>query len=686
MTYLKIYLLFLSVMLGSHGLAQHIFKPENLGDSVNSGNHEINPVISPDENTLFFIRTNHPNNKKEKEEAQEIWFTQKSDSGNWTLAQKMPKPFNSIRFNNLLGISQDGNRFYINGRFYKDLSWRGRGVSVISKNSNGSFSKPEKVKIKAYNRINKGRYTTISVNEEETIMLLSFSRKWDGENSDIYVSHKRKNKWDKPKKLQGVNTKHGEFSPSLSADGTTLYFSRKTPEGVYIYAAERKTDSYQKWGNTKKLHTEINKSAFNGYFTTSQNGSHAYFSATSTENNSNDIYVVKLFEENPYVLLKGKVLNEKSGEPVSTEGITIEVEGLEDLEFNMDSANSTYSLLLPLEANYKFGLKKENWTSVPDSLDARDIYEYTEIQRDLYLTPLPYVRLRGKILTEEETPIDSSNFENILINGTPLDSVVIDSAGNYEALVSHGKSYIVEAQVKGYLPVESGLDLKQVYEYQEVELDLEVTKKKEKVKQIVVQGNVINTITQEPADSALSIDIMIGDYPAKNTQWVGSHYSIKLPLKASYLIYADVDSYYPVIDTIDLQQNLLPDTIHQDLYITPLEVGKSINLDNIFFETGKAILRKESYEELDRVVRLLKTNTSINIEIAGHTDDVGNADFNKALSLDRAKAVSNYFKQKGIDEKRISSKGYGMEKPIASNETEEGRSKNRRVEFTIIDK
>jgi len=101
------------------------------------------------------------------------------------------------------------------------------------------------------------------------------------------------------------------------------------------------------------------------------------------------------------------------------------------------------------------------------------------------------------------------------------------------------------------------------------------------------------------------------------------------------------------------------------------------------FQTGKAVILKPSYIKLNTVIQILKTNPSLNIDIAGYTDNSGDSVKNEKLSTDRANATKAYFVKKGIAENRISAEGYGIQSPIASNKTPQGRAKNRRVEFTL---
>lgn len=117
----------------------------------------------------------------------------------------------------------------------------------------------------------------------------------------------------------------------------------------------------------------------------------------------------------------------------------------------------------------------------------------------------------------------------------------------------------------------------------------------------------------------------------------------------------------------------------------PLEevLDKPLILNNVLFETGEAVLLPQSYPELDSVIVYLNNKSLLKIEISGHTDSKGNETVNLTLSEKRAKAVADYLVSKRIEPTRITSKGYGSQKPIATNETEEGRKLNRRVEFML---
>jgi OmpA-OmpF porin, OOP family len=119
-----------------------------------------------------------------------------------------------------------------------------------------------------------------------------------------------------------------------------------------------------------------------------------------------------------------------------------------------------------------------------------------------------------------------------------------------------------------------------------------------------------------------------------------------------------------------------------DLLFQP---AKTFVLDDVNYETGKAVLKPESFPVLDELVAFLQRKDDERIEIGGHTDNVGKPAANMVLSMNRAKSVMEYLISKGIATERLVAKGYGMTKPIEDNSSAEGRALNRRTEVTILE-
>lgn len=214
-------------------------------------------------------------------------------------------------------------------------------------------------------------------------------------------------------------------------------------------------------------------------------------------------------------------------------------------------------------------------------------------------------------------------------------------------------------------------------------------KTKDKPKPVVlVYGNVYNAKTKEPISAGLQYEILpegiIAGYAFSND--VDGSYKIVLPYGKNYSFMATAEQFLSVSENLNLDTASIYKEIRRDLFLVPLEIGQTIRLNNIFFDFGNANLRAESFPELDRVVKVLNENPKLEIEMSGHTDNVGTFEANKLLSEQRANEVKQYLVAKNISESRIVSKGYGESKPLAGNDTEEGRQLNRRVEFTILKK
>ncbi|HEX6891210.1 MAG TPA: OmpA family protein, partial [Chryseolinea sp.] len=159
-------------------------------------------------------------------------------------------------------------------------------------------------------------------------------------------------------------------------------------------------------------------------------------------------------------------------------------------------------------------------------------------------------------------------------------------------------------------------------------------------------------------------------------------YSIQLPSTQVYSVRIEADGYVSSMEKLDIQTYEMKD-LELNFKLQPIEVGTTVNLKDVLFEQGKTNLLTQSYPELDLVVSFLKTNPKVKIELAGHTDNRGIPSQNVKLSQARVDKVKSYLVSKGIEGRRISGKGYGGSKPIASNDNEETRQLNRRVEFTI---
>ena len=193
--------------------------------------------------------------------------------------------------------------------------------------------------------------------------------------------------------------------------------------------------------------------------------------------------------------------------------------------------------------------------------------------------------------------------------------------------------------------------------------------------------------TEKPLEALITYNDLLSDdeIGTASSDPTSGEYKIVLPYGRQYSFRAMRKKYYPVSENLDVSNITAYQEIERDLYLSPIKVGETVRLNNIFFDTDKATLKETSYAELNRLVQLLKDNGKMKIDLGGHTDSQGNEAYNQQLSDGRVKTVIQYLVESGIAAKRLTGKGYGESKPVASNDTPEGRALNRRAEFTILE-
>jgi outer membrane protein OmpA-like peptidoglycan-associated protein/tetratricopeptide (TPR) repeat protein len=205
---------------------------------------------------------------------------------------------------------------------------------------------------------------------------------------------------------------------------------------------------------------------------------------------------------------------------------------------------------------------------------------------------------------------------------------------------------------------------------------------------LLLTGHVLDTVGKlEPIVAKMAFfDPATGKREAFVISDSLGEYTARLPEPKTYAVEINAAGYLYFLDIIDLSTETGDEKIQQSFFLKKVEVGTKVVLDHIFFETGKAVLRPESYDALDQVFRFLENNPSMRLEISGHTDNTGTLRINQRLSRDRAKAVVDYLVNRGISQEMLVSQGYADTQPVAPNNTSEGREQNRRVEFKVLSK
>jgi len=201
-----------------------------------------------------------------------------------------------------------------------------------------------------------------------------------------------------------------------------------------------------------------------------------------------------------------------------------------------------------------------------------------------------------------------------------------------------------------------------------------------------LKGVVYNAKTQELLSAQFElIDIETGKQIIYSiSDAFDGSFLLTLNLGKDYLLNVSRKGYLFYSDQFLMQKAYeSQDPFLKDIPLHPIAIGEKVVLKNIFFETDKSELKKKSEIELEKLISFLNNNPTIHIEIQGHTDNVGTASYNLKLSIARAKAVYDFLIEHKIENKRLTYRGYGLAKPIADNQSEEGRAENRRTEFVV---
>jgi len=202
---------------------------------------------------------------------------------------------------------------------------------------------------------------------------------------------------------------------------------------------------------------------------------------------------------------------------------------------------------------------------------------------------------------------------------------------------------------------------------------------------LYVKGHVIDKKTNKKLPSSVELIDNSSNKPLMKVQTDElGEYFITLPTGKDYTFTVDRKGYLFYSELYALSNKDADSVYQKDIYLQPVELNVVSTFNNILFANNSFELPAGSFAELDKLLQVLTENPSLKVEISGYTDNVGKPEDNLKLSSNRAKTIVDYLVNKGIDIKRLSYKGYGSTQPIADNNTEAGRAKNRRTTFTVI--
>ncbi|MFW5886360.1 MAG: OmpA family protein [Bacteroidota bacterium] len=365
------------------------FEKEDLGESVNSNSIELSPVISPDGNTLFFVRKDHPENKG----GDDIWFSKYKD-GYWGKA-KFFDPLNNLGHNSVISVTPSNNMLFLTNTYHPDGSAKGSGFSISRKTSNG-WAVPEDVIVKDF--YNNNQYIESCLGADGKTLVFTVERDDTHGNRDIYASFWQEDgSWSEPLNLGArINTFADEMSPFLAADGKTLYYSTIGKRGYGnndIFLSRRLDDSWTNWSEPENLGPSVNTEEWDAYYTLPASGEYAYFASYRSKTGTSDLFRIKLpasAKPKPVVLLYGKVLNKQTNEPVEASISYYNLENGKELGVAQSNpVDGSYKIVLPAGTWYGMVTIKKGYFSINENINlSQEFSTYKELEKNLLMVPV----------------------------------------------------------------------------------------------------------------------------------------------------------------------------------------------------------------------------------------------------------------------------------------------------------
>lgn len=464
---------------------------------------------------------------------------------------------------------------------------------------------------------------------------------------DVYVSYKIDGKWQEAANMgEPINTENNDATVGLSPDGQELFIYNGLMNGGDILVCRLHGD---KWSEPEPLPRTVNTKYKEASASFSPDGNTMYFASKRTDVNfgGSDLFRCTKNKRNKWdhVINLGNVINT----PYNEMGVFMHPDG-RTLYFSSQGHNSMggYDIFKSVQSD-------DGTWSEPENLG----YPINTPKDDVFFVMAASGRHAYYFSHRDDSYGDRDIYRISFLHPEKL---ILSNEDNLIASIAHSVS-----------------------EDQPDQSELSEKNTENAARLTLLSGTVTDSATSKPIGATIEItdnklNEVISTFTSNSKT---GNYLISLPSGKNYGVAVKADGYLFYSQNINIPETSTYQEITKHIKLQKISVGAKVVLDNIFFDTGKSDLRDESFGELNQLIKLMNENPSIKVEISGHTDNRGSYENNKKLSKDRAKAVVDYLIKNGIDKDRLTYKGYSYSQPIADNETEEGRQKNRRVEFMI---
>lgn len=465
---------------------------------------------------------------------------------------------------------------------------------------------------------------------------------------------------------KGVNTSDAEYFPTITADGETLIFTRQVNGNEDFWTSQFKNNS---WNLATPLSIKINTPRYNeGAQTITPDGKYLFFTGCNRPDGLGrcDIYVSHREGNDwgePYNV--GKPVNSEFWESqpaISPDGRTLYFISNRPGGFGgYDIWRST------ITDDAKWGPAENLGPEINTPYDENTPFLHAD-GRTLYFSSNGWPGFGNKDIFLSKID-ENGKFRKPVNIGYPINSfedesgLIVSADGNFGFFSSNLKDGFGGQDIYSFGIPEQAKPMKVSY----------------------VKGIVRDKDTKKTIESNVQvIDLksnktVFDDYTDPET----GQFLAVMPIGSDYLFNVNAEGYLFYSENFELKADDINKPYQIEVYIEKIKQGGNVTLKNIFFDTNKYNLLPASIRELDLLIDFLHQNENVNIEIEGHTDNVGDAKLNEKLSLNRANAVYEYLIKKEIAAKRLTFKGFGAGKPIADNKTDVGRKNNRRTSFVI---
>ncbi|WP_343674085.1 OmpA family protein [Chitinophaga sp.] len=471
-----------------------------------------------------------------------------------------------------------------------------------------------------------------------------------------------------PKNLgDNINTKDAEYFPSLTIDNQMLVFTRRVAgKNEDFYVSER--DDSMHWKKAYNMGAPINSSGFNeGAQNISQDGNMLVFTGCDFPNGrgSCDIYFAIKTEEGLWV----EPMN--MGNPINTrdwESQPCLSPDKQTLYFARETPdNETDIFMSQLQPNGRWGTPERLGPNINTSGRETTPFIHADNQT-LYFASNGHPGFGGMDLFYSRRQPDGS-WGPAMNMGYPINTV--DEEASLVVAADGKTAYYASdrADSRGQLDIYS----------------FELYPEARPLKTLYVRGFVYDKKSNKRLVANIElIDLKTSTTMATIKSDLLGNYLVPLPVGRDYALNVSRKGYLFYSENFSLNINEKDTAFYREIPLQPLDTSAILVLHNVFFDSKQFMLKPESGAELDRLAILMTENPSIEVEIGGHTDNVGNDQDNMLLSERRANAVVQYLINKGIASNRLEAKGYGESMPVADNGTADGRAQNRRTVCKII--